>query len=420
MDTTADEQRLRPYEIALDRAGTRTPDHPTRADVSLLSADFHADPLDHLAWMRREAPVYWDDATGIWGVTRHADVMRVEQDWQTFCSGQGSRPTSSVPSMINMDPPGHTDRRRLVAHDFAPRRVQRHEAFLRRTVGALLDEVIESGRCELVGDIATAIPLRMIAELMGLPAEDYDRLVHWSDLFATGGDEVRDQVVTAVEEYAAYVLAHCDERRRTRPGDLLDVLVHAEPGGEALSPDDLVYESMLILVGGDETTRHVMSGGLEALVRRPDQLAALRADRRLLPGAIEEMLRWTTPVRNMNRTATVDVVLGGQSVRAGDRLLLLYLSANRDEAVFDRPDDFDVRRHPNPHVAFGGKGRHFCLGAHLARLELRVLLEEVLDRLHDLAIDDAGEVRERRGNFVLGLEELPLTFRPGPRLLPAG
>jgi cytochrome P450 family 142 subfamily A polypeptide 1 len=268
----------------------------------------------------------------------------------------------------------------------------------------------------VVADLATEIPLRMIAKLMDLPEADFDRLVHWSDLFATGGPEVRDQVLQAVRDWTAYIVDKVEQRRGGDGTDLVSLLVNAEPGGEPLGTDDLVHEAMLILVGGDETTRHVMSGGLDALLRHPDQLDRLRADRSLLPGAIEEMLRWVTPVRNMNRTATRDVQVGDQLVREGDRMLLLYLSGNRDETVFDGPERFDITRSPNPHVAFGGYGRHFCLGAQLARLELTVLFDAVLDRLHDLRLaEPEAPAAMRRGNFVLGLERLPVTFRPGPR-----
>lgn len=403
------------YRVTLP-AGTRTAEHPTRDDISLLDIDFNMDPLERFAWMRANAPVYWDDTTGLWGITRHADIMAIEPDWETFCSSQGSRPESITPSMINSDPPRHSERRRIVSSGFTPRRVRRHEDFLRSIVTELLDAAIaraaDGEPCDFVADVATTIPLKMIATLMDLPEEDYDQLVHWSDLFATGGEEVRDEVVAAVFDYAAYIVELVEQRRHGDADDLISLLVRAEPGGQPLTTEDLIHETMLILVGGDETTRHVMSGGLHQLIEHPDQLARLRADRSLLPGAIEEMLRWVTPVRNMNRTATRDVVVGGQQICAGDRLLLLYLSANHDEAVFHEPERFDIERSPNKHVAFGGYGRHFCLGAQLARLELSVLFEEVLDRLHDIRLVHDHPPRERRGNFVLGLESLPITFRP--------
>ncbi|MEM7412308.1 MAG: cytochrome P450 [Myxococcota bacterium] len=402
-----------PYRVVLDRAGTRTPEHPTRPEIRLLDPAFYADPHPHFRWMREHAPVYWDDATGIWGLARYAEVMAVSKDWKTFGSGKGSRPDSSVPSMINFDPPEHNLRRRIVSAGFTPRRVADHEPFLRRKVGELFDAVADQGRCDFVRDIATPLPMYMIGELMGLPEADHEQLLHWSDLFATGGDEVRAELPEAVLAYAEYIKRAIAERRGGSGEDLVSLVVHAEIDGRKLAEDDLIFETMLVLVGGDETTRHVISGGLEALLRSPEQLAALRDDRSLLPGAIEEMLRWVTPIQNMNRTASRDVELGGQAIREGDRLLLLYPSANRDARVFPEPDRFDIRRTPNDHVAFGGFGRHHCLGAQLARLELRVVFDELLDRWTEVALEAPDTpLPRRRGNFVLGFEAMPVRFRP--------
>lgn len=405
------------YRVVFDRAGTRTPQHPTRPEVRLLSPDFYADFEAQSAWMRANAPLYWDDSVGIWGAARHAEVSLMSRDWETFCSGKGSRPESSVPSMINTDAPEHTRRRRLVSSGFTPRRVADHEPYLRRKVTQLIDDVIERGECDLVADIATPLPMYMIGELMGLPEADHDVLLHWSDLFATGGDEIRPQVEQAVREWWGYILTKVDERRGGDGQDLVSLIVngHHGDGVEPLTNDDLVFETMLVLVGGDETTRHVISGGMAALLQHPDQLARLRAQPDLLPSAVEEMLRWVTPVKNMNRTVTRDVEVAGQQLREGDRVLLLYPSANRDEAVFDQPHRFDIARQHNPHVAFGAYGRHHCLGAPLARLELRVLFEELLARLPDLELVEGAPLPERRGNFVLGLESVPVRFTPGAR-----
>jgi len=398
----------REYQVVLDRAGTRSPEHPTHRDIHLLAPDFYVDPHPRFAWMREHAPVYWDDGTGIWGIATHAEVMHVSKHWRDFGSGQGSRPDSSVPSMINFDPPEHNRRRTIISSGFTPRRVQDHEPFLRRKVGALIDAVLERGECDFVRDVATPLPMMMIGELMGLPEADHAQLLEWSDLFATGGDEVRQEVGPAVRDYADYILRHIGERRGTRRQDLVSLAVNADFDGERLSDVDLIFETMLVLVGGDETTRHVISGGLEALLAHPEQLAKLRTDLSLLPSAIEEMLRWVTPIQNMNRTATRDVELAEQRIREGDRLLLLYPSANRDAAVFDAPDAFRVDRDPNPHVAFGGYGRHHCLGAQLARLELRVLFEEWLERVPRFELASDAPLPRRRGNFVLGLEAMPL------------
>lgn len=407
------------YRVALDRGGRGPAGHPERDDIRLLDEDFYVEPEERWAWMRANAPVYWDDVHGIWGLASHEHVSAASRDTQTFCSGKGSRPESSVPSMINMDGDEHSFRRGIVKRGFTVRRVQDHEPFLRSTVTRLLDGVCERGSCDIVTEVATPLPMAMIGELMGLPEQDHEQLLHWSDLFATGGPAVRDEVEQAVRDWVDYIMRIVNDRRAAGPADdLVSLAVHAaDAHGRMLTDADLIFETMLVLVGGDETTRHVVSGGLDALLRHPDQLALVREDRSLLPMAIEEMLRWVTPVKNMNRTATRDVELGGMLIRKDDRVLLLYPSANRDEAVFVDPERFDVRRDPNPHVAFGAYGRHHCLGAQLARLELRVLFEELLDRLPDihLAVADAPP-RERRGNFVLGLEALRVEFTPTERI----
>ncbi|MEM9132681.1 MAG: cytochrome P450 [Actinomycetota bacterium] len=387
----------------------RTPSHPVRDDIEVMSLDFNAAPFERQAWMRAHAPVYWDDASGLWAVTRHADIGLVERDTDTFSSAKGSRPEAYVPSMINADPPRHTKRRKIVSAGFTPRRVANHERFLREVVTELLDDVIDDGGCDFVDAVARSIPLRMIAKLMGLPAADEEKLLHWSDLFATGGEEVRDEARVAVLEWVEYIMGQMASRTDGEAEDLISLLMFNDD--EPLTVEDLIHETMLILVGGDETTRHVMSGGLEAVLQRRDQWEALLEDRSLLNPAIEEMLRWTSPVRNMNRTATADTELGGQPILAGDRLLLLYLSGNRDETVFDRPEAFDIRRRPNAHIAFGANSRHFCLGAQLARLELRVLFEELLDRLPGIRLPDPEVTQpERSGNFVLGIDHLPVIW----------
>ena len=363
--------------------------------------------------MRSNAPVYWDDATGIWGLAAHEAVRIAAKDWQTFCSGQGSRPTSSVPSMINMDAPDHSFRRGIVKAGFTVQRVKDHEPYLRQKVGELIDAVAERGECDIVRDIATPLPMYMIGTMMGLPESDHAQLLHWSDLFAAGDEEARDQVIQAITEWNDYILGHAATVRGRGNDDLISLMCDAERDGKRLNDTDLMFESMLVLVGGDETTRHVISAGVDALLRHPDQVALLRHDTTLIPSAVEEMLRWATPVKNMNRTATREVDLCGQRIHEGDRMLLLYPSANRDEAVFDDPQRFDVTRDPNPHVAFGAYGRHHCLGAPLARLELRVLFEELLARFDDIQlVDPDAAPSQRRGNFVVGIETLPVRLTP--------
>ena len=400
------------HDFTVALGGGRGPaGHPTRPEIQLLSPDFYANFDELTEWMRQEAPLYWDDSTGIWGAASHELVSMMSREWHTFCSSKGSRPESSVPSMINFDAPEHTKRRRLVGNGFTPRRVADHEPYLREKVTQLIDSVIDKGSCDIVADIATPLPMYMIGELMGLPEEDNDTLLHWSDIFATGGETIAlADVQMAVIGWNDYIMKKVNERRGKDGQDLVSLIVNAEWEGESLSDVDIMFETMLVLVGGDETTRHVISAGTAALLQNPDQLALLKSDMSLLPSAIEEMLRWASPIRNMNRTATKDVIVNGMQIRENDRVLLLYPSANRDAKVFDNPHSFDITRTPNDHVAFGAYGRHHCLGAPLARLELKILFEEMLNRFDNLQLATDEPLISRRGNFVLGLNEVPVTF----------
>lgn len=400
------------HDFTVALGGGRGPaGHPTRPEIQLLSPDFYANFDELTEWMRQEAPLYWDDSTGIWGAASHELVSMMSREWHTFCSSKGSRPESSVPSMINFDAPEHTKRRRLVGNGFTPRRVADHEPYLREKVTQLIDSVIDKGSCDIVADIATPLPMYMIGELMGLPEEDNDTLLHWSDIFATGGETIAlADVQMAVIGWNDYIMKKVNERRGKDGQDLVSLIVNAEWEGESLSDVDIMFETMLVLVGGDETTRHVISAGTAALLQNPDQLALLKNDMSLLPSAIEEMLRWASPIRNMNRTATKDVIVNGMQIRENDRVLLLYPSANRDAKVFDNPHSFDITRTPNDHVAFGAYGRHHCLGAPLARLELKILFEEMLKRFDNLQLATDEPLISRRGNFVLGLNEVPVTF----------
>ena len=400
------------HDFTVALGGGRGPaGHPTRPEIQLLSPDFYSNFDELTEWMRQEAPLYWDDSTGIWGAASHELVSMMSREWHTFCSSKGSRPESSVPSMINFDAPEHTKRRRLVGNGFTPRRVADHEPYLREKVTQLIDSVIDKGSCDIVADIATPLPMYMIGELMGLPEEDNDTLLHWSDIFATGGETIAlADVQMAVIGWNDYIMKKVNERRGKDGQDLVSLIVNAEWEGESLSDVDIMFETMLVLVGGDETTRHVISAGTAALLQNPDQLALLKSDMSLLPSAIEEMLRWASPIRNMNRTATKDVIVNGMQIRENDRVLLLYPSANRDAKVFDNPHSFDITRTPNDHVAFGAYGRHHCLGAPLARLELKILFEEMLNRFDNLQLATDQPLISRRGNFVLGLNEVPVTF----------
>lgn len=396
------------------------PDHPQNPEIRLLDGQFYVDrPHDHYRWMRRHAPVYWDDGGKVWGVALHEDVMAVSKDPDVFCSRMSSRPDSPpIPSMINLDDPQHKRRRGLVNKGFTPRRVEDHEAKIREICRGLIAKVAPRGECEFVREIAAPLPMIIIGDLLGVAPEDRDMLLRWSDelIAATNGTATPEVMMRAAQsagEYVQYALRVIADRRAKPPqDDLMSVLVHAEIDGEKLGDDELVQESLLILVGGDETTRHVITGGMQALIQNPAERAKLAADPGLIPTAVEELLRWVTPISNMNRTATCDAELRGRKIRAGDKLLLLYGSANRDERVFTDPDRLDVARDPNDHVAFGGYGSHFCLGASLARLELRVMFEELLARLPDMEIASDAPLPLRPSNFIVGIEHMPVRFTP--------
>jgi cytochrome P450 family 142 subfamily A polypeptide 1 len=389
--------------------------HPQNPGINLLDGRFYAaDPHPYFTWMRAHAPVYWDEHTEVWGIAAHADIMQVSKNPQVFCNSQGMRPDQpAIPSMINMDDPQHVKRRRLVSSGFTPRRVQDHGPQVRAVCRDLVARAAQKGSFDFVRDVAAPLPMIMIGDMLGVLPEDRDRLLRWSDdlIRGTSATASADAAAAAMDAYAEYcdynreVVA--DRRRRGTGGDdLMSILVHAEIDGEKLDDEALLQESLLILIGGDETTRHVISGGMHQLLHHPEQYRKLVDEPAKIPTAVEEMLRWVTPIQNMSRTVTRTVELHGKTVREGDKVLLLYPSANRDEAVFDRPFEFDIERTPNPHVAFGGYGAHFCLGASLARLELVTMFEEIVREMPVLEFASADPVPMRPSNFIVGIEEM--------------
>lgn len=376
-------------------------------------------PHAELAWLRANAPVWRDDRNGVWAISTHALVKEVERDTATFSSTGGIRPEHpGTGQMIDLDDPEHAKRRKLINKGFTMRRVQDQEAPIRTIVTQLIDAVCERGECDLVKDIAAWLPLIVIGDAMGIEPPDREQLLEWSDdlmvALGTRNEETLAKQMAAAQGWAQYMLKVMAARKEVPTDDLIGILVEAEVDGDRLGAAEIIAESLLILIGGDETTRHVISGGAYQLLAHPEQWEALRADPSLLPGAIEEMLRWVSPVKNMARTATRDVELAGQHIPRGEKVLLMYSSANRDETVFADPNTFDIRRTPNDHVAFG-YGTHHCLGANLARLELKVLFEELLTRLPDLELVDLTEPAHRPANFVSGYETLPVRFTPTAR-----
>ncbi|CAN5773878.1 steroid C26-monooxygenase Cyp142 [soil metagenome] len=384
--------------------------------IDLCDGAFYAgDPFPTYAWLRANAPVFRDETNGLWGVSRHEHVLEVSKQPTIFGNGQGFRPrvdpAASGGMMIALDDPQHSRRRRLVSKGFTPRQVARLEPALRRVVSESIDEIAPHGRCDFTQDLAVPLPMITIAGLLGVRKEDHGTLQRWSDDLVAGSDnvEVSEAAAVAFGEFCQYIVEVIADRRNSPRDDLVSVLCHAEVDGEALTDDELIMELLLLLVGGNETTRNVISGGLEALLAHPEQHRLLSDEPERLPVAVEELLRWVTPIVNFQRTLTTDYHLGDVDLHAGDKVLLLYGSANRDEAVFAGADRFDVTRDPNPHVAFGF-GTHFCLGASLARLELRVFFSEVLRRLPDLTL--VGPVERVPSSFIRGIHRMPVEFTP--------
>jgi cytochrome P450 family 142 subfamily A polypeptide 1 len=386
-------------------------------DIAIASGEFWGrNPQRELAWLRANDPVHWDETDGVWGVARYDDVKDVEGRPDVFSNAGGIRPNSPpTPMLIDLDDPEHLRRRRLVYKGFTPQRVREQEPRIRAVVDRLLDAVCENGEMDFVADFAAWLPLIIIGDALGVDPADHPTLLKWSDDLMRGQGttdaHLVSEMVAAFSGYAEYADGVIEARRGCPADDLMSILVHSEIEGDRLTYDEVLYDSLLILIGGDETTRHVITGGLYQLLADRRQWEELRADRSLVPGAVEESLRWVSPIKNMVRTATRDVELRGKQIRAGQELLMLYPSANRDEAHFDDPQRFDVHRAPNDHVAFGF-GPHFCLGAPLARLELRIAFEQLLERVPDIRLVDDTEPAYRPASFVSGYEKMRVAFSP--------
>ncbi len=385
------------------------------------------DPFELYAELRRTSPVSWVDREGggFWAVMTHPEVSAIGADPLDFCSSRGilideiGTTYDAPPTMMHTDPPQHTRYRRLVQPGFKPSMVRLMEAGVTAKARALVDQIVAGEATDVVAALSIPFPLQVICELLGVDGEQWPRFFEWSEAVIPGESERSEEERGLLQmEMWQYLIGVAEERRRVPADDLVSVLASVgspSPGdgpgtehADELSEAELAMFLIQLLVAGNETTRNLISGGLVALAAHPEQWAALRADRALIPGAVEELLRWTTPVISFMRTATAAVTVRGQAVAEGDPLLLVYASANRDEAVFG-PDagEFRIDRHPNPHVSFGF-GPHFCLGAALARLEARVVLGELLDRFESLA--PAGPVERTPSPVIAGVRHAPLVF----------
>ena len=391
-------------------------------------------PHDYLAWLRRNDPVHWQEPEGalplgdmevpqqgFWVVTRYADVQRISRDQATFSSERGGTTVRDLPEdtlaqmrqwMINQDSPQHTRLRKLVNAGFTPNMIRRMEAHIRELAGGVIDRVARKGECDFVTEIAAELPLLVIAELVGCPPEDRARLFAWSNaLIGFEDPDLRDGdgPRSVMEEMFVYADALAAKRRSDARDDLASALVHAEVDGEKL--DALAFNMffILLILAGNETTRNALSGGMQAFSEHPGEQRRLIADRGLLPRATEEILRYVSPVIYMRRTLTCDAEVAGRPLRENDKLVMCYPAANRDEEVFDAPDRFDIARDPNPQLAFG-YGPHYCLGANLARAEIRVMFEELFRRLPDIEV--CGPARRLRSTTVSSIKSLPVRFSP--------
>jgi cytochrome P450 len=390
------------------------------------------DPFELYAELRRTAPVCWVDREGggFWAVMTHPEVSSIGADPIRFSSSRGilvdeiGSSYDNPPTMMHTDPPQHTRYRRLVQPGFKPSMVRLMEAGVMAKAGALLERIEPGVAFDVVQELSIPFPLQVICELLGVDGEQWPRFFEWSEAVIPGESERTEEERAALQvEMWEYLIGVAEQRRRAPADDLVSVLatVGSDPeagaaggsgaagaGGEELSEAELAMFLIQLLVAGNETTRNLISGGLVALAERPDQWAALRADPSTIPSAVEELLRWTTPVISFMRTSTGATTIRGVEIAAGDPVLLVYASANRDEAVFGADaGELRIDRHPNPHVSFGF-GPHFCLGAALARLEARVVLSELLDRYE--SVDLTGAVERTPSPVIAGVRHASIVF----------
>ena len=399
---------------------------PGELDLSVAANFDGGFPHDYFKMLRAEVPVCWHperDGPGHWVITRYDDLKQASRNPQIFSSWLGGTTVRDMPNieqsralMLNMDPPQHAKYRRLVQRGFTPRVIQQLEPHIRELAASIVDRVARRGECEFVSEVAAELPMQVICELMGVPEEDrqavYDlsnRLIGADD--PDFGQGFSDGIQASIEMFM--YASKLSERARRSPGtDIISTLVSADVDGDKLSDLDFNSFFLLLAVAGNETTRTATSQGTRLLAEHPDQRERLLRNPALLPAAVEEIVRYTSPVMYFRRTAMQDTELHGQPIRAGQKITMWYPSVNRDEAVFPDGDSFDVGRSPNEHLGFG-VGEHFCLGASLARLELNIAFEELLKRLPDIQID--GPVRLLRSNLIDGIKEMRVRFTPEGR-----
>jgi cholest-4-en-3-one 26-monooxygenase len=384
-------------------------------------------PQAAFTWLRANAPVYWHDiegdkAPGFWAVTKHADVRAVSRDTQTFSSEEMATfiadPTPEALAtmrltLLNMDPPKHNRYRRLVNRGFTPRMVRDLHGQIEQRARSIVDAIADRDEIDFVEHVAMEMPAQVICDMLGVPDTDRKQVVEWSNTMVGFDDPYWQNTPEAGEAAAAEIYAYCDQlaaQRRSDPrDDILSVLVNADVDGDALTTDELDLFFVILVVAGNETTRNLISHSVRALIEHPEVAAQLREHPEQWDTAVEELLRWGTSIHNFRRTAMVDTELHGQPIEAGDKVVIYYASANFDEDVFDDPFTLDVTRDPNDHLTFGGGGEHFCLGANLARVEIKAMVREFMTRMPDAQLSE--EPLRMRSDFINGINRMPMTLR---------
>jgi cholest-4-en-3-one 26-monooxygenase len=415
------------------RAPNLTVHHVRVTNVDLPTIDLYdrsryveGVPHEWFEALRRESPVHWHEeplGPGFWAVTRYDDVVEVNREWQRFSSNRGGTLIDDLDPaalaqqqlmMLNMDPPLHTRYRLLINKGFTPRMVAKLEAAMATRSRAIVDSICEQGTCDFVTDVAAELPLQVIADILGVPQEDRHLVFDWSNRLVGAADPEyqagEEHAMNAAMELYAYAHDLAARRRESPRDDIVSILLRAEVEDHTLSELELDMFFLLLSVAGNETTRNGIAHGMLALIEHPGERQRLIDDPSLIAPGVEEMLRWGTPVMHFRRTAACDTSIGGHPVAEGDKVVIWYISANRDDAVFADPYRFDVSRDPNPHVSFGGGGPHFCLGANLARMEMNIMFAELLRRLPDMEL--AGPVQRLQSNFINGIKHLPVSFTP--------
>jgi cytochrome P450 family 142 subfamily A polypeptide 1 len=386
-------------------------------NADLMDPKVHSDnPWPFYQWLRDERPLYFDKKNKLWAVSRYDDVMRVLRDWETFTSEEGNLPLMPPDqSLINLNGQAHAKRRGLLSAGFTPRKIKLLEDKAAMITSELLDAVAPKGECDIVHDLAKQLPMRIIGEMIGYRPEVHQKLLNWVDHFMKGGEgpEVLMADESISEQFAEFALYHeelIEERKKKPGGDLLSMWIAAEIDGEKLGDSQLLFDHVLILVGGSETTRSAISDGIYTLMCHPEQMQYLIDNPDVLPTAIDEIVRWTSPFVRMARTATRDVEMHGTTIKKGQELILLFPAACRDERAYEDAHLFDVRRQTDKHAIAFGFGQHFCLGYSLARVELRAIIGEIIRRLPNLRIAPGKEVVRSNSTFVRGLVSLPVVF----------